>query len=220
LPRINISGTVSLSPRGVTDNIFVFGTKDRGSNPLEGIGSKNFMKKIFFLFFIFSIFFPLVGLAGTYSAKDNFGVSHTVTYEGIVPCGNCVSILPGVPADVINECGGGAANPGDTTIVKNIGCQFCHLFVMISDIIKFILLTIVPPIAVLIFTIGGVSFYLAAQNPGKIKFAQQILTSATIGMLLIYCSWIIINSIFIGIGVSTWTGLENGWFQVQCPIRI
>lgn len=27
---------MELGPRGVMDNIFVFGTKDRGSSPLEG----------------------------------------------------------------------------------------------------------------------------------------------------------------------------------------
>ena len=101
---------------------------------------------------------------------------------------------------------------------------------MLNEIINFILLKVAPPITVLLLTIGGISLYMAGQSPEKLQFSKKVITSAVIGLLLIYCSWLIINVIFTFIGVNKWTGLwddpntpgitEGGWFQIKCLIEI
>jgi len=101
---------------------------------------------------------------------------------------------------------GGPGNP----------CKLCHLFVMFDRIVDFIMLTLVPPLAALMLVIAGVMFFTAAGDPGSIGKAKSVLTSVVLGLVIVYGSWLIINSFFLVIGVSQWTGLEQGWFDYPC----
>jgi hypothetical protein len=107
--------------------------------------------------------------------------------EPFIPCGN-----PGQPA-----------------------CEFCHLFVMFSKIVNFILNVIVPPIAILMLIIGGLLFYFSAGDPTKAKQATGILKATIVGMLIVYFSWSIVVAIFDIIGVinrDSWLW----WSNVSC----
>ena len=81
---------------------------------------------------------------------------------------------------------------------------------------------------VFIFTLGGFMFYFSGQNPQKAGLGKKILTSALIGFVIIYGSWMIINTVLTAVGVSEWTGLldnpatpeEEGWFRIKCDIKI
>lgn len=97
-------------------------------------------------------------------------------------------------------------------------CQLCHLFVMLDNIVDFVLIKLVPPLAVLMVVIGGTMFLLAGGNPGILSRANSLLTAVFIGLVIVYGSWIIINIFFTLIGVSEWTGLSEGWFKINCPI--
>ena len=183
------------------------------------------MKKFFLISFFFLLSFPLIALAdGTYSVQDNKCMAnYTVEYDGLVPCGRCLDVVGGnAYAWGQNECG--SVSPPDcsgASIAKKfVPCTICHFFIILNDVANFIMLVIVPPIMVLIFTIAGIAFYQGGQSPQKISFAKKILTSATIGFALIYGSWLIINLILTSIGVSEWTGLGEGWFQASCQVII
>ena len=204
------------------DIIFVFGTKGRGSNPLEGIYNiyvcytEVNMKKIFLIIFLGSLLFPLISSAGTYIADDA-----DVCYEGLVPCGKEVYI-GGSWED--GKCVGG--------VLTFIRCQFCHFFVMLDGAIDFVLFKIVPPIAILMLVIGGVMFMFAyfggaemlpgggAGGPKMLSQAKKLITSVVIGLIIIFAAWIIIDLFFSLIGVAEWTGLQEGWFSIQCPIQL
>lgn len=110
-----------------------------------------------------------------------------VQAQGLVPCG-------------------GAGNP----------CKLCHVFVMFDNIIDFVMLTLVPPLAALMLVVAGVMFFTAAGDPGSISKARSVLTSVVLGLVIVYGSWLIINSFFLVIGVNQWTGLEQGWFSYPC----
>lgn len=97
-------------------------------------------------------------------------------------------------------------------------CQFCHFFVLFDNIVRFVLFNLVPPIAVLMLVIAGVMFFTATGSPEKINEAKKIITSTVLGLLIIFAAWIIINTVFMFIGVAGWTGLREGWFQIDCPI--
>ena len=107
--------------------------------------------------------------------------------EGLVPCGE-----PGNP------------------------CKLCHFFVMFDRIVDFVLIDIVPPIAALMLVIGGVMFFTAAGDPGKLTKAKSLLTSVVFGLIIVYGAWLIINTFFLTIGVNEWTGLGEGWFTYPC----
>ncbi len=202
-----------------------FGLRGPGSNPGEGI--KKFMKKnlffptLTFCLIAFTFLLPTFVNASkiqcldstidtsdlkTYQMGDKW-----VAYDGLVPCGKCS--LVGVNVDSKgNYTTGGEDKPTD------IPCQFCHIFIMIKGIVDFALLQLVPVIAVLLLTIGGVMYIVARGNPSQITQAKSILTSVVVGLVIILSAWLIVNSIF------TFTGLMNPhpgwdptkWFEINC----
>jgi hypothetical protein len=136
-----------------------------------------------------------------------------IGYDGLVPCGKCS--LVGISLD---QNGNYLAGTG---LATEIPCQLCHTFVMIKGIFDFLLLQIVPLAAVLLFTIGGLMFLISRGNPSQITQGKNIITSVAVGLVIIFASWLIINTVFTFIGLAEWTGnLKDGWFQVNCSINL
>lgn len=113
--------------------------------------------------------------------------------EGLVPCG------PGTEKEV---------------------CELCDFFDMIARIVDFILFKIVPALAALMIAIGGfmyiVSFLGPEGGPGMLNKAKAVLKAVFFGLLIAYGAWLIVNTFFWAIGVSSWTGLREGWWKINC----
>jgi len=153
---------------------------------------------------LMALFFPFISLAsGKYTADGS-----TICYEGLVPCGKAVQ--EGGTLEK-GKCVGGTA--------VTIPCQLCHFLVMLEGIINFAMALVII-IAVLMFTVGGFMFLVAAGNPGTVNQAREIIRTVAIGLAIIFLSWIAVNTVFTFIGVADWTGLKGGWFQIKCPIKI
>ncbi len=113
-------------------------------------------------------------------------------------------------------CGGEGEDP----------CQLCHLFEMVKNIIDFLLL---PPsgllfvIGTLLFIIAGMMYIVAKlfapDNIGMLSQADKVMTSVVIGLVIVFGAWIFVNTFFTVIGVAEWTGLDEGWWTVSCPIE-
>jgi len=172
------------------------------------------MKKfpiLFLIIFLGGLFLPLVSLAaGIYQAD---GID--ICYEGLIPCGT------GKPywengTIVDGKCQG-------TKVDEGISCQLCHLFVLLKSIIDFVLVYVIFPIATLLLIVGGLMFFLYAENPQKIDEAKSLLTSVVIGLVLIFSAWLVIGLFFTAIGLSdfalSFTGPGN-WFQIGCDITL
>ncbi len=110
---------------------------------------------------------------------------------------------------------------------KGIPCQICHLFVLLENVIDFLLvprsdlnnnIAIVPIVGVLMLVIGGIMFFAAAGNPNQLEKAKSIIRTVIIGFLIVYGSWIFVNSFLVGIGVSYWDDFGGRWFAINCPI--
>ena len=136
------------------------------------------------------VFFGLILLAGFFLPKLSQGA--------LVPCG------PGTE--------GGP-------------CKLCHFFVLFDNIVDFLLVPrsdlnggvpLVPLIATVMIMIGGAMFYFYGEDPGMIRRAKSLLTYAVLGLVLIYGAWLIVNLLIAAIGLSDWTGLKNGWWQINC----
>jgi len=52
-------------------------------------------------------------------------------------------------------------------------CTFNDLFVLINNVIKFLLFTLIPPIAALIFAFGGITIMSAGGDPGKVEKGKR-----------------------------------------------
>ena len=119
--------------------------------------------------------------------------------DGLVPCGYDLN-------------GNGTYDP------ETEGCTLCHFFLMFQGIVNFFLFNIVPIVAVLMLVIGGFLFFFASGSPAALSRAKSTITSTVIGLIIIYTAWLIINTFFVIIGVSDWTGLAGGWFKIDCSI--
>jgi hypothetical protein len=89
-----------------------------------------------------------------------------------------VSWLPLVPC-------GGSGNP----------CKLCHLWQLFSNLINFVIFGLSVPIAALLFVVAGVYLLTAGGNESRVGKAREVFTQTLIGLLIIFCSWLIVDTL-------------------------
>lgn len=89
-------------------------------------------------------------------------------------------------------CGGSGQNP----------CGFSDFFVLINNVINFLLFKIATPLAALTFAIAGWMYLTAAGDSGKIKNAHELFKNVAIGFIIALAAWLIVNAILTGLGVK------------------
>lgn len=117
--------------------------------------------------------------------------------------------------------GGGLVPCGPVSLGFSHACTVCDFFVMIDKIIDFISIDIVPPLALLLIIIGGVMMIVSGGSEDNYKKGKTIITSAIVGLLIIWGSWLIIDTIMSGL---TSLGNQGGstapnfvpWNTIQC----
>jgi lysylphosphatidylglycerol synthetase-like protein (DUF2156 family) len=93
---------------------------------------------------------------------------------------------------------------------------------MIDGIIDFMLFSIVFPLAVLLFIVGGLMFLFSGANPNLATRGRSMMTAVVIGLVIIFVSWIAVNTVFNFIGISNTGPLSSlitnpgGWAQIIC----
>ena len=118
---------------------------------------------------------------------------------GLVPCGKSCDD----PNTDWNEC-----DP----------CTFCHLFLMFNIIIKFVMSKLVPILAVLMLIIGGIMYFFAGASPQALSQAKSIITSVAIGLAIIFCAWIIINTVLVQSGIVKAESILK-WYEISCGVE-
>jgi len=118
-------------------------------------------------------------------------------------------------------------------------CQLCQLFEMFKRVIDFLLIKIVPPLAVLMLAIGGFMYVFAYLSPAEalpgggkggpalLSQAKKLIISVIFGLLIIFTAWLLVNLFFQMIGVQKWTRLTDdpatpeieGWWKIDCPTQ-
>jgi len=73
---------------------------------------------------------------------------------------------------------------------------------MAGKIYNFIVKDIATPLAVLAITIGGILMLISAGNPNLLSLGKKIMYAAIIGLVLVWCSYLIINFILTTIGAK------------------
>lgn len=94
-------------------------------------------------------------------------------------------------------------------------CTVCDFFVLIDKIIDFISIDIVPPLALLLIIVGGIMMIVSGGSETQYKKGKTIITSAIVGLLIIWGSWIIIDVIMSGLTSFGSQGLTP-WNTIQC----
>jgi len=169
------------------------------------------MKKLFCFILLAAILGPMFVSADV--GEFNKPWCDTIPEEdrtgGIVPCGR--------------DCN----DPESEDYDESVPCQLCHLFVLIQRIINFLLLRIVPIIAVLMITIGGFMYILAYSSdtggPGMLSKANQLFKSVLLGLLVVYGAYLLVGFFLFSVGLADWIGVtysswwERGVFLIECP---
>lgn len=97
-------------------------------------------------------------------------------------------------------------------------CTFCHFFAMFNNVVRLLLFSLVPIIAVLMLVIGGVMFFFAGVKPSILIRAKGIITSVVIGLLIIFCAWVIVNTVLNYSGIVSFPSLLQ-WYKIDCSIK-
>ena len=157
------------------------------------------------------------GINCTY-ARDNDCEKPTPGTPGVptppgVTAPACYTCSPEEKGGLV-PCGRSCDDP-DTSKNECDPCQFCDFFVMINNIIRFVMFTLVPVVAVLMLIIGGVMFFFAGAKPAILIQAKGIITSVVIGLIIIFAAWVIVNTVLTNIGIVQSDALLR-WYQIEC----
>ena len=87
-------------------------------------------------------------------------------------------------------------------------CTINSFFTLLGNIYNFIVIQIATPLAVVALIVGGIMLMVSAGNPNLAGLGKKILYSAIIGLVLVFCSWLIIDFILKTLGYSgSWSTL-------------
>ena len=144
--------------------------------------------KILILISVFiSLFLPILTLAG--ECPKGFRCMGNLRYAGLVPCGKK------------------QAGPGESSQVIE-PCTFCHIFVMVKGIFDFILIDLIPIIAILIIIFAGILFYFGGVNPQLALKGKELLVKTIIALVVIYGAYFFVGIVLNVLGAE-WQPLQN-----------
>jgi len=88
-------------------------------------------------------------------------------------------------------------------------CTLCHLWHLASNIINFISFNLAIPLATLLFVAAGVIFLISGGSEEKVGLAKSIFTNTVIGLVIIFCSWMLIDTLLKTIVTGAFSGAWN-----------
>ena len=88
-------------------------------------------------------------------------------------------------------------------------CTLCHLWQLVDNILDFVTLQLVFPIAAILFVVSGVVFLTSGGSEGKVTLAKKIFTNTVIGLIIVLCSWLLIDTLISTIAGSG--GVITAW---------
>ncbi len=103
--------------------------------------------------------------------------------KSLVPCGN--------DRDPKSVDSTGKELPGSRKISNP--CNFTYIFVMINNILNFILVYLAVPIAAIMFAYAGYLLLFSGGNEGDMKKAKGIFTDVAWGLVIIAIAWLAIK---------------------------
>ena len=110
-------------------------------------------------------------------------------------------VYAGIHTGPIVPCGG----------TGQADCTLCHLWNLGSNIINFISFNLAIPFATILFVAAGIIFLVSGGNEQKVALAKSIFTNVVIGLLIIFTSWLLIDTLFKTIADGSIVGAWNSF---------
>lgn len=96
-------------------------------------------------------------------------------------------------------------------------CTVCDLLILFQNVLKFALV-IVFLIVIVFIVYGGFRWIFSGGNEANIKAGMKIITNAIIGLMIVLCAWLIVNTVFWLIGQAGGKEEYTGsWWHLECP---
>jgi hypothetical protein len=114
-------------------------------------------------------------------------------------------------AGLVPQCSGPVIN-------KETGekmCQPCDIFVGFVNIINFLVFTITPFAAAIMIVASGLILIFGGSESAK-TMGKKMFTNTIVGLVIIFSSWLIINTIIRTIGRQAGTWTPTSWNTIQC----
>ncbi|MCK5027166.1 MAG: hypothetical protein KAS07_01985 [Candidatus Pacebacteria bacterium] len=109
----------------------------------------------------------------------------------------CYSFPLAVFAVGIIPCGPGGVDAAGNPV--SIPCKLEHIPVLINNIMDLIM-TIVTPLAIVAFAIGGVMMMFAPAKEEYYKMGRSVIINTFWGMAVTFGSWLIVKAILLALG--------------------
>ncbi len=121
----------------------------------------------------------------------------------------------------------GPTDPGIAGRDYTQPCNSCDLFVMGRNIIDFILMGLMPPVAAGLFIWGGFLILMGGPKPEYYTKGKAIFTTTFYGVLIILGSWLITNTIMMSVakdsievkkadGTTETVNIVTDWSNYKC----
>ncbi len=96
-------------------------------------------------------------------------------------------------------------------------CSLCDVPELILNIIQFLFVCVIPPLALIAIIGAGIIIMVSGDNPALQSRARSIIKNTIIGLVIAYGAWILVGTFLTLIGVADWTGLSSWWqLNIQC----
>ena len=124
---------------------------------------------------------------------------------------------PGLAQAGLVPCGCAEDDP-NTEWIETDDCTVCHLFLMLNNIIEFIMFKLVPPVAIVMLIVGGIMYFFAGASPHILTQAKSIITSIVIGLTIVFCAWIIVNTVLVQSEIVKAESVLK-WYEISCGVK-
>ncbi len=96
-------------------------------------------------------------------------------------------------------------------------CSICDVMTVVSKAFKILRNDIGLPLAIIFGIIGGIMIIFSAGSPDKVKKGRTYISSALIGLLIIFGASLIVNSVTIAIADASWNfdSIMNGFLDFK-----
>ena len=99
------------------------------------------------------------------------------------------------------------------------GCGLCDFFLLVTNIYDFIAFKLAPPMAGILIVFAGALFLVSGGSEERVSQAKKIFVNVVIGLVFVFASWLIVNSIIQVIGKSVQGFNPQSWWQFDCTAR-
>ena len=114
-------------------------------------------------------------------------------------------------------CGRSSDSNPDDKIDETAPCSLCHLYVLVQNVLDFMMWTIAPIVAVLAVGWAGFNIMISGEQPGLRAKGFGIIKTTVIGLAIMFAGWVLINEALLFFTGKDNTGTANKTSFIQSP---